>query len=149
MTLCRAASSSCLILLANFSCSISGNVLLTNSIDYCLMKRPRFPFIFSQSTLIISHSACFSHILCGPLEISGQLRRKYALNEFNVRHSMNGAEGRQYDNARCESIRGQVTRMKEEWFYSRSSRSTDYTTKQLKTMIWRYYMSYWNNRRIC
>ena len=21
--------------------------------------------------------------------------------------------------------------------------------EQLKTMIWRYYMSYWNNRRIC
>ena len=62
---------------------------------------------------------------------------------------MNGAEGRQYDNARCESICGQGTQMTEEWFYSRSSRSTDYTTEQLKTMIWRYYMSYWNNRRIC
>ena len=34
--------------------------------------------------------------------------------------------------------------MKNELFYS-----TDYTIEQLKTMIWRYYMSYWNNRRIC
>ena len=33
--------------------------------------------------------------------------------------------------------------------YSRGRKSTDYTIEQLKTMIWRYYMSYWNNRRIC
>ena len=39
--------------------------------------------------------------------------------------------------------------MKNELFYSRGRRSMDYTTEQLKTMIWRYYMSYWNNRRIC
>ena len=56
---------------------------------------------------------------------------------------MNSAGGRCHDNARCESIRGLVTRMKNELFYS-----TDYTTEQLKTMIWSYYMSYWNNRRI-
>ena len=63
--------------------------------------------------------------------------------------AMNSAGGRCHDNARCESIRGLVTRMKNELFYSRGRRSTDYTTEQLKTMIWRYYMSYWNNRRIC
>ncbi|MFR0870315.1 MAG: hypothetical protein ACLSG5_02505 [Oscillospiraceae bacterium] len=57
---------------------------------------------------------------------------------------MNSAGGRCHDNARCKSIRGLVTRMKNELFYS-----TDYTIEQLKTMIWRYYMSYWNNRRIC
>ena len=33
--------------------------------------------------------------------------------------------------------------------YSRGRRSTDYTIEQLKTTIRRYYMSYWNNRRIC
>ena len=57
---------------------------------------------------------------------------------------INSAGGRCHDNARCESIRGLVTRMKNELFFS-----TDYTIEQLKTMIWRYYMSYWNNRRIC
>ncbi len=62
---------------------------------------------------------------------------------------MNSAGSRCHDNARCESIRGLVTRMKNEPFYSRGRRSTDYTIEQLKTMIWRYYMSYWNNRRIC
>ena len=39
--------------------------------------------------------------------------------------------------------------MKEELFYSRNRKSEDYTVAELKTMIWRYYMSYWNNRRIC
>lgn len=72
-----------------------------------------------------------------------------SLNEFNIRQSMNSAGGRCHDNSRCESIRGQITRMKNELFYSGGRRSTDYTTEQLKTMIWRYYMSYWNNRRIC
>ena len=68
------------------------------------------------------------------------------LNEYGVRQSMNSAGGRCHDNARCESM---LARMKNELFYSRGRRSTDYTTEQLKTMIWRYYMSYWNNRRIC
>lgn len=60
--------------------------------------------------------------------------------------SMNSAGGRCHDNARCESM---WARMKEELFYSRGRRSEDYTVAELKTMIWRYYMSYWNNRRIC
>lgn len=40
-------------------------------------------------------------------------------------------------------------RMKEELFYSRSDRSENYTMSELKTMIWRYYMGYGANRRIC
>ncbi|MBP0964475.1 MAG: IS3 family transposase, partial [Oscillospiraceae bacterium] len=36
-----------------------------------------------------------------------------------------------------------------ELFYSRNRKSENYTVAELKTMIWRYYMSYWNNRRIC
>ena len=69
-----------------------------------------------------------------------------SLNEYGVKQSMNSAGGRCHDNARCESM---WARMKNELFYSRGRRSTDYTTEQLKIMIWRYYMSYWNNRRIC
>ena len=68
------------------------------------------------------------------------------LNEYGVKQSMNSAGGRCHDNARCESM---WARMKNELFYSRGRISTDYTIEQLKTMIWRYYMSYWNNRRIC
>ena len=59
---------------------------------------------------------------------------------------MNSAGGRCHDNARCESM---WARMKEELFYNREDKSENYTMKELKTMIWRYYMSYWANRRIC
>ena len=41
------------------------------------------------------------------------------LNEYGVKQSMNSAGGRCHDNARCESIRGLVTRMKNELFYGR------------------------------
>jgi len=39
--------------------------------------------------------------------------------------------------------------MKEEMFYSRDDKSENYTMAELKTKIWRYYMSYWANRHIC
>ena len=39
-------------------------------------------------------------------------------------------------------------RRKEELFYGRI-RTEDYTVDELKQMVWRYFMSYWNNRRIC
>ena len=63
-----------------------------------------------------------------------------------LKQSMNSAGGRCHDNARCESM---WARMKWELFYSRGIKSEDYTIEQLKSMIWRYFMSYWNNRRIC
>ena len=63
-----------------------------------------------------------------------------------LKQSMNSAGGRCHDNARCESM---WARMKWELFYSRGLKSEDYTIEQLKFMIWRYFMSYWNNRRIC
>ena len=59
---------------------------------------------------------------------------------------MNSAGGRCHDNARCESM---WARMKEDVFYSRNDRPENYTMEELKTKIWRYYMSYWANRRIC
>ena len=63
-----------------------------------------------------------------------------------LKQSMNSAGGRCHDNARCESM---WARMKWELFYSRGLKSEDYTIEQLKFMILRYFMSYWNNRRIC
>ena len=69
-----------------------------------------------------------------------------ALHDNQIIQSMNSAGGRCHDNARCESM---WARMKEELFYSRNRKSENYTKAELKTMIWRYYMSYWNNRRIC
>ena len=69
-----------------------------------------------------------------------------AVKKYGIIQSMNSAGGRCHNNARCESM---WARMKEELFYSREDKSENYTMRELKTMIWRYYMSYWTNRRIC
>ena len=69
-----------------------------------------------------------------------------AIQKYGIVQSMNSAGGRCHDNARCESI---WARMKDELFYNRGRRSEDYTIEALKAMAWRYFMSYWSNRRIC
>ena len=59
--------------------------------------------------------------------------------------SMNSAGGRCHDNARCESM---WARMKTELLYGRYD-TKQMTVEELKVLIWRYFHSYWNNRRIC
>ena len=71
---------------------------------------------------------------------------RLAITEFGIIQSMNSAGGRCHDNARCESM---WARMKEELFYSRKRQPEKYTIDELTTLIWRYFLSYWNNRRIC
>lgn len=68
-----------------------------------------------------------------------------AINKYGIRQSMNSAGGRCHDNARCESM---WARMKSELLYERYH-TEKMTTDELKVLIWRYFMSYWNNRRIC
>lgn len=63
----------------------------------------------------------------------------------NVIQSMNSDGGRCHDNARFESM---WARMKSELFYGRYD-SRKFTKSELKIKIWRYFMSYWNNHRIC
>lgn len=75
---------------------------------------------------------------------SDEYRRKIAI--YGIKQSMNSTGGRCHDNARCESM---WARMKVELFYSRKDKPENYTVEELQTKIWRYYMSYWNNRRIC
>ena len=75
---------------------------------------------------------------------SGKYRK--IIGKYGFVQSMNSAGGRCHDNARCESF---WARMKEELFYSRNRKSENYTIKELKSLIWRYFISYWNNRRIC
>ena len=75
-----------------------------------------------------------------------QQRKDAAVKKYGIIQSMNSTNGRCHDNARYESM---WARMKEELFYSREDESENYFMKELKTMIWRYYMSYWANRRIC
>ena len=68
------------------------------------------------------------------------------IQRYGIVQSMNSAGGRCHDNARCESM---WARMKEEMFYSQGDKPENYTIAELKTMIWRYFMCYWTNRRIC
>lgn len=58
---------------------------------------------------------------------------------------MNSAGGRCHDNARCESM---WARMKNELLYNRHD-TREMLVDDVKVLIWRYFMSYWNNRRIC
>ena len=67
------------------------------------------------------------------------------LRKQGMIQSMNSAGGHCHDNARCESM---WARMKDELLYGRYN-SKIMTMEELKTLIWRYFMSYWNNRRIC
>ena len=67
------------------------------------------------------------------------------LKRCGIVQSMNSAGGRCHDNARCEAM---WARMKEELLYGRYD-TKKMTIEELKSLIWRYFMSYWNNRRIC
>jgi transposase InsO family protein len=66
------------------------------------------------------------------------------LDKFGIIQSMNSAGGRCHDNAKCESMWG---RFKEEKLYKTDT--SKMTLNDVKSMIWRYFHSYWNNRRIC
>ena len=68
-----------------------------------------------------------------------------AVEQCGIRQSMNSDGGRCHDNARCESM---WARMKSELFYNRLN-TERLTVEELKTLIWRYFMSYWNRRRSC
>ena len=90
-------------------------------------------------------------MLCGAIlhsdrgtQYTSELYRK-AINKYGIRQSMNSAGGRCHDNARCESM---WAGFKEELLHGRYD-TTAMTVEQLKTLIWRYFISYWNNRRIC
>ncbi len=77
-------------------------------------------------------------------QYTSQIYRE-AICRYGIQQSMNSAGGRCHDNARCESMWG---RMKSELLYGRYD-TEKMTTEELKTLIWRYFISYWNNRRIC
>lgn len=67
------------------------------------------------------------------------------LNRCGMVQSMNRDGGRCHDNARCEAM---LARMKEELLYGRYD-TKKMTIEELKTLIWRYFVVYWNTRRIC
>ena len=86
---------------------------------------------------------CILHSDRGTQYTSELYRR--TIQKYGIRQSMNSAGGRYHDNARCESMWG---RLKEELLYGRYD-TEKMSVEELKTIIWRYYISYWNNRRIC
>jgi len=66
------------------------------------------------------------------------------IKALGITQSMNGAAGRCHDNAKCESM----------WARGKGEIMACYNTskmtcEELKRLIFRYYMGYWNNRRIC
>jgi len=67
------------------------------------------------------------------------------LSKYKIIQSMNSAGGRCHDNARCESI---WARFKEECLYGRNN-TKEMEIEEVKKVVWRYFMSYWTNRRIC
>ena len=87
---------------------------------------------------------CIIHSDRGSQYTSAEYRE--VIQRYGIIQSMNSAGGRCHDNARCESM---WARMKEEIFYSRNDKPENYKVAELQTMIWRYYMSYRANRRIC
>jgi len=70
---------------------------------------------------------------------------RHALKNHQIRQSMNSDGGRCHDNARCESM---WARMKSELLHDRYD-AEKMTVEQVRELVWRYFMSYWNRRRIC
>ena len=68
-----------------------------------------------------------------------------ALARCGIIQSRNSDGGRCHDNSHCEAMRA---RMKEELLYGRYD-TKKMTISERKTLIWRYFIIYWNNRRIC
>ena len=58
---------------------------------------------------------------------------------------MNSAGSRCDDNVRYKNM---WARLREELLYGRYDAAT-MTEEQLKPLVWRYFISYWNHRRIC
>lgn len=74
---------------------------------------------------------------------SGAYRK--AIKKYGMNQSMNSDGGRCHDNARCESM---WARMKSELLYDRYD-TEKMLVEDVKVLIWRYFIGYWNNRRIC
>jgi len=61
------------------------------------------------------------------------------IERYGIIQSMNSASGRCHDNAKYESL---WARLKEELLYRKKM-------PMVEVRSLRYFMSYWNNRRIC
>jgi transposase InsO family protein len=69
---------------------------------------------------------------------------RLCIKQFGLIQSMNSAAGRCHDNAKCESM----------WGRGKSEILAIYDTRKMscdevERLIFRYFLDYWNNRRIC
>lgn len=97
---------------------------------------------YRQAALRYDLRGAISHSDRGSQYTSWEFRQ--TLQSLGITQSMNSAAGRCHDNAKCESM----------WARGKEEIMALYDTKkmtcgQLKRLILRYYMDYWNNRRIC
>lgn len=67
------------------------------------------------------------------------------LHDLGVVQSMNSDGGRCHDNAKCESM---WARFKTEAIYGRHN-TNNMPMEDVKSLVFRYFLGYWNNRRIC
>ena len=67
------------------------------------------------------------------------------LEEFNITQSMSQVSLSCYGNAKCESMWG---RLKDEAINGRY-KTEEMTMEEVKGLVFRYFMGYWNHRRIC
>jgi len=97
---------------------------------------------FEQASTMYDLRGAISHSDRGSQYTSQDFRDR--LDEFGITQSMNSAAGRCHDNAKCESM---WARGKEEIMACYDIKKM--TCEEIKSLIYRYYMDYWNNRRIC
>jgi len=97
---------------------------------------------FEQAAGLHDLRGAIGHSDRGSQYTSAEFRQ--TLKKLEIIQSMNSAAGRINDNAKCESM----------WARAKCEISACYDTKkmtseELKQLIFWYFMSYWNNRRIC
>ena len=113
-----------------FDLGVLGLAMDTNmKADLCVQTLDNAALAYPEFKGIICHSDRGT-------QYTSELYRK-AIHRYGVIQSMNSDGGRCHDNARCESM------------WARLNNTEEMYIEDLKVLIWRYYISYWNNRRIC
>ncbi len=121
-----------------FDLGVLGLAMKTNmKVDLCVHT------LENALTAYPSLEGSIIHSDRGAQYTSGKYRQ--VIRKHRIRQSMKSAGGRCHNNARCESM---WARMKTELLYNRYD-TEQMTVEEIKVLIWRYFISYWNNRRIC
>lgn len=97
---------------------------------------------FRQAASLYDLRGAISHSDRGSQYTSEEFR--VMLKGFGLIQSMNSAAGRCHDNAKCESMWGRG-KCEIDAIYDTRKMSCD----EVEHLVTRYYLDYWNNRRIC